>query len=399
MNDRLDDRLLDVLAEWEESRDRGDAVSIEQLKSYAPEISAAIESGIADLEGFDAQLRELGLPINDTDASLKETSVLASKHAANTVSRADAAGAVASTVRRQVGRYRLERELGRGGFGTVYLAYDTDLARPVALKIPNVSDAVAAAGDDLQKEAQAFARLEHPHIVPVYDVGRTEDGLPFIVLKYMDGSSLKDVLKQGKLPPARAAGIAAQVAEALSHAHLQGFVHRDLKPANILFDEAGCPYVTDFGLAFCEEERWNHAGERSGTLAYMAPEQISGDAHRLDGRADIWALGVILYEMLTGRQPFHGNSGAQLLDDILHREMRPPRQLEATVAEPLQQICLRCCEKDPRSRYASAADVAHDLRRWLKSVDSPQLAGPAGRSGRRCGGPRFGRRTLRTTPL
>ena len=168
----------------------------------------------------------------------------------------------------------------------------------------------------------------------------------------------------------RAVSVLVQVADAVAHAHREQFVHRDLKPENILFNSGGSAFVTDFGLAFHETDRWTQTKQRCGTLAYMAPEQIRYTANRIDGRADIWALGVILYEMLVGQHPFHGENASQLCDDILHRDMPMARQIDHTIPESVQLVCLRCCSKAPQERFASAFDVAEALRGAMV-LDSP----------------------------
>lgn len=262
------------------------------------------------------------------------------------------------------GRYAVRGVLGRGGFSTVYLGFDEDLARCVAIKVPRAEVFSSQESEDrFLAEARTVARLRHPSIVNIYDVGRTDDGSCFVVLEYIEGESLSTVCqKQAKLPPERVEEVMTAVAEAIHYAHKQGFVHRDLKPGNLFMDGEGRPHVADFGLAIHEaSQRWQ-AGEVSGTPAYMSPEQVLGETHRMDGRSDIWSLGVILYELLTGRRPFGGQNRDELFDEILHREPKPPRQYDDAIPKELERICLKCLAKRMSDRYTTALDLARDLR-------------------------------------
>lgn len=266
-----------------------------------------------------------------------------------------------ATLPSYIGRYRLERQLGKGGFGLVYLAHDDQLQRLVAIKVPH-SQLVAQAADAeaYLTEARTVANLDHSHIVPVYDVGSTEQFPCFVVSKYIDGTDLATRLDRSRLSLYDAVKMTATVAEALHYAHKQGLVHRDIKPGNILLDRTGQPFVSDFGLALREQDVGK--GPRfAGTPAYMSPEQARGEGHRVDGRSDIFSLSVVLYELLTRRRPFQGGSVVELLEQVSNREVRPPRQWDEAIPKEVERICLKALSKRASERYTTAKDMADDL--------------------------------------
>jgi serine/threonine protein kinase len=274
-------------------------------------------------------------------------------------------GLAAADLPATIGRYRVIRLLGRGGFGTVYLAQDDALRRLVAIKMPN-PERVAGPEDVAVylAEAQVLAQLDNANIVPVYDVGRTDDGLCYVVSKYVEGTSLAERLVRGRMPFRESAELVATVALALHYAHTRDLVHRDIKPANILLDSADRPVVADFGLALREED-FGKEGRLAGTPAYMSPEQARGEGHLVDGRSDLFSLGAVFYELLTGRRPFRGDSHTEVMNQVANVEARPPRQIDDTIPRELERICQKALAKRASERYSTARDLAEDLKHFL----------------------------------
>ena len=265
----------------------------------------------------------------------------------------------------RLGHFRILRMLGEGGMGRVYLAEDEELQKRVAIKVPNRRLFHSAGSlERFLTEARTAAKLKHPAVVPVLYFGRDDGGGCYIVMEYIEGQSLDSLLKQGVLSVEEVVELMLAVASAVATIHRRGFVHRDLKPGNILIDGERKPYVADFGLALHETEQAGRAGECSGTIRYMAPEQVEGKAHWLDGRADLWALGVIFYELLTGRLPFGGANRDELFAEILHRDPKPPRSIREDIPPELERICIKCLAKPPPDRYATADDLIADLRQF-----------------------------------
>jgi len=272
---------------------------------------------------------------------------------------------------RQIGRFQLRSVLGQGAFGTVYLAYDPQLDRQVALKIPRAE--ALGGSQEIQRflrEARAAAQLRHPAIVPVYEAGTIDDTY-FIACGFVAGRTLRDELKKGRrFTHLEAARLIARLAEALDYAHNQGIVHRDVKPENVMLDAHDRPHIMDFGSARRTEgdALETQEGVRMGTPAYMSPEQASGMSHLADGRADIWSLGVMLYELLVGRRPFDG-SGHEVLWAVRDTEPAALRTIDKRIPAALETICGVCMAKMPERRYPSCRHLAEELERW--SVGSP----------------------------
>jgi serine/threonine protein kinase/formylglycine-generating enzyme required for sulfatase activity/energy-coupling factor transporter ATP-binding protein EcfA2 len=275
-----------------------------------------------------------------------------------------------------IGRYRVEKLLGKGGFGLVYLAHDEQLQRLVAIKVPHRK--LVARPENAEaylSEARTVANLDHPHIVPVYDVGSTEDFPCFVVSKFIEGSTLALRINAKRTSVAEAAELVATVAETLHYAHRKGLVHRDIKPSNILLDNNGTPFVADFGLALREQDIDKGPGY-AGTPAYMSPEQARGEGHRVDGRSDIFSLGIVFYELMVGRPPFRADSQAELMEQVTNHEPRPLRQIDEGIPKELERICFKALSKRSSERYMTAKDMADDLRHFLAEQPINQQSGP-----------------------
>src|SRR5215468_9509803 len=266
------------------------------------------------------------------------------------------------------GDYELLEEIGRGGQGVVFRARQKSLNRTVALKVIRLGQWASKVHlKRFRLEAEAAARLEHPGIVPIHDVGE-RDGSCYFSMKFVEGGQLDAVAKREPMPVRRAVELIAEVARTVQYAHEHGILHRDIKPGNILLDQKGEPHLTDFGLARLveSESTVTRTMEVLGTPSYMAPEQAVGNNAAVGSATDVYGLGAVLYQLLTGHPPFAGGTTYETIRLLLDSEPRQPRSWNKKIDRDLSDICLKCLEKNPRYRYSSALELAEDLERWLR---------------------------------
>src|SRR6266699_2163921 len=279
----------------------------------------------------------------------------------------DALASSAARMQMEFGDYELLEEIGRGGQGVVYRARQKSLNRPVALKVIGLGQWAAKVHlKRFRLEAEAAARLDHPCIVPIHEVGERESCCYFS-MNLVEGSQLDEVVKRKPMPLRRAAELIAKLARAVHYAHEHGILHRDIKPGNVLLDAKGEPHLTDFGLARLveTESTVTHTMEVLGTPSYMAPEQAVGNNAGVTSATDIYGLGAVFYQLLTGHPPFAGGTTFETFRLVLDTEPRQPRLWNPKIDRDLATICLKCLEKDPQRRYSSALALAEDLERWL----------------------------------
>ncbi len=367
----------ELISRWRAIRQENPAATIDDLCSDGQEESTELKSR---LEAIASMMAFLGLEpktvarLNPTLDDAQAAGAQATIAQAPDPSRP---GLEAESGMLAVPGYQIYEELGRGGMGVVYKARQRSLDRIVAIKmILSTSLASPKAVERFLNEARTLALLKHPHVVQVYESG-SHGGKPFLSLEYLDGGSLSDRLKGEPQPPAQAAVLLRQLALAVQAAHDKGIVHRDLKPGNVLLTRDQIPKITDFGLARQGESSMTMTGEVLGTPSYMAPEQAAGQAKLVGPAADIYALGAILYELLTGRPPFKGASPLETVQLVTSRNPVTPCDLQPATPYDLETICMKCLEKNPLKRYASAADLAADLDRYL--AGKPIVARPVGR--------------------
>jgi hypothetical protein len=352
----MNERVVELVLRYEELCKQGQSVTPEELCGDSPELLAEVRLALARLRGVDAFLGTPG---------------------------ATSAGTLPQAPRREakapawIGAYEVLGVLGQGGMGVVYQARHASTQQLVAVKLLRDNLGAPNAVIRFRTEAEALARVRHPHIVQLLETGEHE-GLPFLVMELVAGGSLGQATQGSPVEPNRCAEQVEALARAIDVAHQAGVIHRDLKPSNVLLTAEGVLKISDFGLAkrLDVDLRQTASGAILGTPSYMSPEQAAGLVRQIGPASDVWSLGVMLYEMLTGRLPFAGASPYQTLQQVCEKEPVPPRQIEPSVPRDLETICLKCLQKDAARRYAGAAELADDLRRYLE--DRPIRARPVG---------------------
>ncbi|MCX7701733.1 MAG: serine/threonine protein kinase [Gemmataceae bacterium] len=365
---------------------QGQRVRVEAYLEHFPQLQQDREARRELILGELRLCRELGEPIDTGDlerrfpddadwlAAQWERLNPTSSREPTLIDEPDEAG---STAWPNVPGYDILDEVGRGGMGVVYRAIQRKLNRVVAIKaLRHRSTANVRSRQRLRKEAEAIARLQHPFIVQLYDMVE-HDGDVFLILEYVRGASLSARLRKERISIPEASRLATQIAQAMQHAHDHGIIHRDLKPSNILLTVDGMPKITDFGLAKRLDDDFSHtqSGTLLGTPDYMAPEQAEGRIRDIGPATDIYSMGCILYEMLTGRPPFRHESMIHLLDAIRFQTPTPPRALRPEIPVVLEAICLRCLRKVAAERFPTAGQLATELERFLSGPSNPATEG------------------------